>query len=255
MAISRFEAEKFTGKNDFGLWRLKMRAMQGLADALKGDEKGKGKDEEADPKETAKREEMFERAHSAIILNLGDKVLREVAKEKTAAGIWSKLESLYMTKSLANRLYVKQRLYSFKIIDEKGIEEQLETFNKTLDDLENIDVKLEDEDKAIILLNALPRSFEHLKDAMLYGRETSITLEEVQSALKCKELQKEGSKATDSVAESLDIKGTKGKKGFKKKGTGQKQSKFQKPTQESEKETRSCHYCKKPGHLKKNCFS
>ena len=85
-----------------------------------------------------------------------------------------------MTKSLANLLYVKQKLYSFKIIDEKGIEEQLEIFNKTLDDLENIDVKLEDEDKAIILLNALPRSFEHLKDAMLYGRETSITLEEVQ---------------------------------------------------------------------------
>ena len=79
MVISRFEAEKFTGKNDFGLWRLKMRAMlvqQGLADALKGDEKGKGKDEEADSKEIAKREEMFERAHSATILNLGDKVLR-----------------------------------------------------------------------------------------------------------------------------------------------------------------------------------
>ena len=44
---------------------------------------------------------MLERAHSAIILSLGDKVLREVAKEKSAADVWSKLENLYMTKSIA----------------------------------------------------------------------------------------------------------------------------------------------------------
>ena len=35
----KFEVEKFTSSNDFGLWRLKMRALlvhQGLEDALKG---------------------------------------------------------------------------------------------------------------------------------------------------------------------------------------------------------------------------
>lgn len=75
MSISRFEAEKFSGKNDFGLWRLKLKAMlvqQGLADALKANPKGK-EVEEADPKEKAKKVEMHEKAHSAIILNLGDK--------------------------------------------------------------------------------------------------------------------------------------------------------------------------------------
>lgn len=118
-----------------------------------------------------------------------------------------------MTKSLANHLYIKQRLYSFKFVEEKGIEEQLDMFNKTIDDLENIDVKMEDEDKAIILLNALPKSYEQLKDAMLYGREASITMEEVQTALKCKELQKQNGKApSDPVAESLNIKAGKVKR-------------------------------------------
>ena len=38
--MARFEAKKFTGKNDFGLWRIKMKALlvqQGLADALKSE--------------------------------------------------------------------------------------------------------------------------------------------------------------------------------------------------------------------------
>ena len=57
----------------------------GLAEELNGEDKTKAA-EEIDPKEKAKRDEIFERAHSAIILNLGDKVLREVAKETTPSG-------------------------------------------------------------------------------------------------------------------------------------------------------------------------
>ncbi|RVW21953.1 Retrovirus-related Pol polyprotein from transposon TNT 1-94 [Vitis vinifera] len=58
--------------------------------------------------------ELLEKAHSAIILSLGDTVLREVAKAKSAAEVWLKLESLYMTKSLANRLHKKIKLYTFQ---------------------------------------------------------------------------------------------------------------------------------------------
>jgi len=47
-------------------------------------------------------------------------------------------------------------------------------------------VHLEDEDKTILLLFSLPRSFESLKDTMLYGKEGIVTLEEVQVALRTK---------------------------------------------------------------------
>ena len=40
-------------------------------------------------------------AHNAIILSLGDEVLREVGGEKTTAGLWKKLEILYTKKSMA----------------------------------------------------------------------------------------------------------------------------------------------------------
>ena len=68
--------------------------------------------------------------------------------------------------------------------------EQYDDFTKLVDDLEAVDVKLSDEDKAILVLNALPKSYDQLRDAILYGRDKPITLAEVHSVLMAKELQK-----------------------------------------------------------------
>lgn len=88
---------------------------------------------------------MLEKTQSAIILSLRDKVLRQVLKVKTVEGVSVKHEGLYVTKSLVNRLYLKQALYSFKTNEEKSLIEQLLMFNKLILNLENIDVSIEDE--------------------------------------------------------------------------------------------------------------
>ncbi|PWA46858.1 zinc finger, CCHC-type [Artemisia annua] len=62
--------------------------------------------------EAGEKAALMKKAYSTLILCLGDRVLREVTKETSAAGIWAKLTSLYMTKSLANRLYLKKKLYT-----------------------------------------------------------------------------------------------------------------------------------------------
>lgn len=74
---------------------------------------------------------MMLKAHSAIILYLGDRVLRDVSKETTTVGIWNKLESLNITKSFANRLYLK-KMYTFHMINGKTIEDYTDDFNKLL---------------------------------------------------------------------------------------------------------------------------
>lgn len=176
-------------------------------------------------------------------------MLREVSKETTAASILEKLDGLYMTKSLANRLLMKQRVYDYKFLEEKGIIEQLKDFNKAIDDLENIDVTLSDKDRAILLLNALPKLYDQLRDAIMYGREGTIALAEVESALRVKEMQKGVNKTQDSSVESLNVKKFRGKKGSKKDRD------VFKPSSIDQKETRSCHWCKKPGHLKRDCFA
>ncbi|GJS41666.1 retrovirus-related pol polyprotein from transposon TNT 1-94 [Tanacetum coccineum] len=55
--------------------------------------------------------ELDEKALATIQLFLTQEVLREVIHETTTAGLWLKLESLYMTKSLANKLRLKDPSY------------------------------------------------------------------------------------------------------------------------------------------------
>nr|GEU60322.1 putative reverse transcriptase domain-containing protein [Tanacetum cinerariifolium] len=124
MTGAKFDIEKFDGTGDFGLWRVKMRALliqHGCEAAL-----------EVLPAnmEAQTTAELNKKAHSAVILCLGNKVLREVTGETTAAGVWSKIETLYMTKSLANKLYLKKKLYTFYMPAGRKISEHIDEFNK-----------------------------------------------------------------------------------------------------------------------------
>lgn len=146
MGSMKFDIEKFSGETDFRLWRIKMKTMlvqQGLAQALKGES------DMPSSLSTKQKSDILEKAHNTLISCLGDKALRQVAKEKSVAAVCLKLETLYMTKSLANRLFMKQRLYSFKIKKDSVISDQIDEFIKILDDLENLEIKLDEKDKAL----------------------------------------------------------------------------------------------------------
>ena len=52
---------------------------------------------------------------ATIILCLSDEILYNVMNEETTAGLWCRLESLYMTKSLSNKLFMKKQLYSLRM--------------------------------------------------------------------------------------------------------------------------------------------
>nr|GEZ98531.1 hypothetical protein [Tanacetum cinerariifolium] len=146
--------------------------------------------------EAQTKAELNKKAHSAVILCLGNKVLREVTGETTAAGVWSKLKTLYMTKSLANKLYLKKKLYTFYMPAGRKISEHIDEFNKIVLDLANIEVKFEDEDLALLLPTSLPASYEHIVDTLLYGRE-ALTLEDVMATLNSKEIKERVSARLD----------------------------------------------------------
>ena len=67
----------------------------------------------------------------------------------------------------------------------------LNLFNKVIDELLAFDVKIDEEDKVLILLSSLPKSYNHVITTILYGKETLILKEEVMTTLLSNKIRKD----------------------------------------------------------------
>ena len=92
------------------------------------------------------KERKDRKAMSQIHLHLSNQILQDVLKEKSAAGLWLKLEQLCMTKSLTSKLHMKQQLYSNRMAEGTSVEDHLTTFKEIVSDLEAMEVKYDNED-------------------------------------------------------------------------------------------------------------
>ena len=167
MSSTKYDVEKFFGKENFSLWQRRMKDLliqQGVHKALLGNEK------KLETMKDVEWVEMDEKAVSAICLNLGDEVIHNILEAKTAKEFWEKLESLYMRKNLTNKLYVKKQLYSLHMKEGSDLLEHLNTFNMLNTQLSSFRVNYEDEDKALLLLASLSTSFDHLVTTWMYGK-------------------------------------------------------------------------------------
>ena len=88
-------------------------------------------------------------------------------------GLLSRLEMLYITKSLSNKLYLKKQLYGLCMNEGIAVLEHLNFFNKIISKLLAVDVKIDEEDKALILLSSFPESYDHIVTTMIYVRKLS----------------------------------------------------------------------------------
>ena len=96
--------------------------------------------------------------------------------------IWDKLEDQFMSKTLTQKLYLKQKLYGLKMQQGSDLTDHINVFNQLIANLGMVDEKIDDEDKAIILLCSLPGSYEHLVTTLTYGKE-DINVDEIVTAL------------------------------------------------------------------------
>ena len=178
----RFDIEKFDGKTSFALWQVRMLAIlssHGVKDAVFG------RDELPDAITDKKWRDMDDKALSIVQLYLSNGTLQEVMEEKTAKDLWEKLQNTYMKKSLTNRLRLKSRLYTLRMLEGGSVSEHISEFASIINDLAKIDAKVDDEDQALLLLCSLPASYKGFRDMMIYGRE-KISLEDVKSNLQAK---------------------------------------------------------------------
>jgi len=119
-------------------------------------------------------QELDEKALITIQFWLTDKVLDEFSTNKTTSSLWERLQDHYLKKSLANRLILKQRLFLLRMHKGTPIKSHTAEFSSIINDLDNINVKIEDEDQALLLLCFLPFSYKSFRKAIIYGGKSTI---------------------------------------------------------------------------------
>jgi len=107
---TKFEVVKFDGHGNFGLWQTRVKDLlvqQGLLKTLKSQKAAKMEDEDW--------VDLQERAVGTIRLCLEYEIIYHVISLSSPDEIWKKLESQFMSKTLTNKLYLKQKLYGLKM--------------------------------------------------------------------------------------------------------------------------------------------
>ncbi|TXG67148.1 hypothetical protein EZV62_008423 [Acer yangbiense] len=197
MSNTKFDIEKFDSYNNFGMWQcedLDLLFQEGSDIALS-----------SKPKDISNEDWKYvnRQACGTIRLCLAKDQKYFVMKETMASSLWIKLEDKNMTKSIKNRLYLKKKLFQFQY--KKGISmiEHLDNYNKILTDLQNLEIS--DEDKALLLLNSLPDTYEHLTTTLLYGKD-KVKFIDVPNALVSNEYKKKDQlDHKDSTSEALIV--------------------------------------------------
>lgn len=95
-----------------------------------------------------------------------------------------------MTKSLPNKVHLKQRLYYHHLAEGLYVINHISIFKEIVVVLKTMEVKYDDEDLGLILLCSLPPSYTTFQHTLLYSSD-ALTLDEVYEVIRSKKTMKQ----------------------------------------------------------------
>src|ERR1044072_32213 len=238
----------FNGLGNYAQWQIRMEdylATSGYWDALQT----KKPAELSEPN----WHKLHAQACSTIRLCVSDDDVNHIKGLKTPKAVFEKMESLYQAKSLSSKLYVQQCFYALRMIEGGDLMAHLTVFNNLLAEVSRLGLKIDDDVKAVVLLNSIPSSYDHLVTTLTYGKD-EVALDSVSTALmahaqRANRAEEEGGGSGDGLfaREGADHGRDKGKRESSGK---KKKSKCFKSKDRSQAE---CFACKQKGHWKRDC--
>ncbi|GKD83365.1 gag-pol polyprotein [Tanacetum coccineum] len=178
---TKFEIEKFNG-NNFSLWKLKMKAILRKDKCLAAIG-----ERPAEVTDDSKWDEMDGNAIANLHLALADGVLSSIEEKKTAKDIWDHLARLYEARSLHNKIFLKRKLYALRMMESTSVTEHVNNLNTLFSQLTSLDCKIDPQERAEILLQSLPDSYDQviinltsnvLTDCLVFDDVVAFILEE-----------------------------------------------------------------------------
>ena len=183
MASSGFKVdfEEFDGKENFTLWQQRVNDLlvqQRIYKVL--------------IRERLKRisaedwEELEEIAFNTIRMCLADQMFPEVCTKTMVKGLQIRLKNTYMEKNMTNMLWLKKQLYSLRMLEGGDLVAHIQRFNQVCSEVMSLDVKIEEEDRALLLVCSLSVSYDSLIITLIYRKET-LNYEEIVGVLRSNE--------------------------------------------------------------------
>lgn len=209
-----------------------------------------GKEKKPESMKDEDWEELDLEARAAIILCLERDVAFLINEEATTAGVWSKFESNFMTKTITNRIYLKSKLYTCKMEEGTSIREYVNKFDRIISDLKDIEVKIDEEDQALLLLLSLPESYENLVQTLMLVGDT-LTMDETRTSLLADDLRKVATSGMSSSSGREQAQGlfvTRGRTNERGQGRGRKSR-----SKSRAHVDKACFKCGELRHFKANC--
>lgn len=240
----KFEIPLFDGKMNFMLWKSTVEDMlvqQNLDVALE-DEKPSNLDE-------AVWATKKKKAVSTIRLAIATEIKYNFLMETDPKALLEKLQSIYASKSLTNRLCLRWELYQLKMESGTNLQNHINNFNQLVCQLQNAEEKISDQEQALLLLASLSKSYRPIVHTLLVGRE-KITPDEAITIVR----------ENERMMSQIDGAAYRGEQALAVEGSERGRTKSRRDDPRSRSKSRSrdysnvdCYYCHEVGHLKYNC--
>ncbi|KHN15555.1 Retrovirus-related Pol polyprotein from transposon TNT 1-94, partial [Glycine soja] len=174
----KVKIEKFDGR-DFSFWKMQIEDylyQKKLYQPLSGVKPEDMKQEEWNL--------LDRQALGVIRLTLAKNIAFNIVNEKTTAGLMKALSDMYEKPSAANKVYLMRRLFNLKMREGISVTDHINEFNTILAQLESVQIKFEDEVKALILLSSLPDSWAATVTAVSSStRENTLKLSDIRDLI------------------------------------------------------------------------
>jgi len=179
----------------------------------------------------AKYLQRRDKALATIVLAVDPKLLYLLGDPTDPVDVWDKLSATFQKKTFANRLRLKKRLYTKRLVFGGSMQKHLKEFVELFEELAVIGAPLQEEDKVICLLASLPDSYSTLVTA-LEAMDKVPSWENVSEKLLNEEQKSCELKSVLPVSEASLVS----KSNEKQKWNGK------------------CFECGKSGHVRSNCY-